>query len=82
MGDDDTRAIAVYLKGLAQDRSPDEPSPPLPSAESSLLLRLGKPIYDKQCASCHGAEGLGKPPHYPPLVSARQANELRAATLN
>jgi cytochrome c553 len=78
MSDDDTRAIAAYLKGLAQGK----PSPPLPSAESSLLRSLGKPIYDKQCASCHGAEGLGKPPHYPPLASARQANELRAATLN
>ena len=42
----------------------------------------GAAIYKAKCASCHGAEGLGKPPHYPPLVSARQANELRAATLN
>jgi mono/diheme cytochrome c family protein len=68
MSDDDTRAMAVYLKGLAQGSSPDKPAPPLPSPESSLLLSLGKPIYDKQCASCHGAEGLGKPPHYPPLA--------------
>ena len=68
MSDDDTRAMAVYLKGLAQGSSPDKPAPSLPSAESSLLLSLGKPIYDKQCASCHGVEGLGKPPHYPPLA--------------
>lgn len=68
LSDDDTRAMAVYLKGLAQGSPPDTRGPPLPSAESSLLLSLGKPIYDKQCASCHGVEGLGKPPHYPPLA--------------
>jgi mono/diheme cytochrome c family protein len=68
LSDDDTRAMAIYLKGLAQGSSPDTRAPSLPSAESSLLLSLGKPIYDKQCASCHGLEGLGKPPHYPPLA--------------
>ena len=30
--DDDTRAMAVYLKSLAQGTSPDEAAPPLPSA--------------------------------------------------
>ena len=27
-----------------------------------------RPIYDRECASCHGAAGLGMPPHYPPLA--------------
>ena len=40
--DDDTRAMAVYLKSLAQGTSPEKPAAPLPSAESSLLLSLGK----------------------------------------
>ena len=31
-------------------------------------MQLGKTVYDTQCASCHGAEGAGKPPHYPPLA--------------
>jgi mono/diheme cytochrome c family protein len=75
---DDTRAMAVYLKGLAQGSSPDRPAPPLPSAESSLLFSLGKPIYDKQCASCHGAEGLGKPPHYP-LLAGNQSIQMSSA---
>src|SRR5262249_18347017 len=65
--DEDIRAMAVYLKGLAQGTSPDKPPPALPTAESSLLLSLGKQIYDRDCASCHGATGLGMPPHYPPL---------------
>jgi mono/diheme cytochrome c family protein len=68
LNDDDIRAMAVYLKGLAQGTSPERPAPSLPSAESSLLLSLGKPIYDRECASCHGAVGLGMPPHYPPLA--------------
>jgi mono/diheme cytochrome c family protein len=78
LSDDDTRAMAVYLKGLAQGSSRDKPAPPLPSAESSLLLSLGKPIYDKQCASCHGVEGLGKPPHYP-LLAGNQSIQMSSA---
>jgi len=66
--DEDARAMAVYLKNLAQGTSPDKAQPPLPSAEASLLVSLGKPIYDRECASCHGAAGLGMPPHYPPLA--------------
>ena len=38
LNDDDTRAMAIYLKSLAQGTSPEKPAPPLPSAESSLLL--------------------------------------------
>jgi mono/diheme cytochrome c family protein len=68
LNDDDIRAMAVYLKSLSQGTSPDKPAPPLPSAESSLLLSFGKPIYDRECASCHGPTGLGMPPHYPPLA--------------
>ena len=68
LDDDDTRAMAVYLKSLAQGTSPEKPAVPLPSAESSLLLSFGKPIYDRECAGCHGAAGVGMPPHYPPLA--------------
>ena len=68
LSDDDTRAMAVYLKSLTQGTSPEKPSTPLPSAESSLLLSLGRTIYDRQCALCHGAVGQGMPPDYPPLA--------------
>jgi mono/diheme cytochrome c family protein len=40
----------------------------VPSTESSLLLALGKTVYDTRCASCHGPNGEGKPPDYPPLA--------------
>ncbi len=68
MTDEDTRAMAIYLKSLGQGTPPDATPSGLPPAESSLLLRLGKSVYDAQCASCHGAEGRGMPPAYPPLA--------------
>src|SRR6202166_2116921 len=78
LSDDDTRAMAVYLKSLAQGTSPEKPATPLPSAESSLLLSLGKTIYDRECAICHGAVGQGMPPQYPPLAG-NQSIEMASA---
>ncbi len=68
LNDEDIRAMAVYLKTLAQGTPPAAASATLPSSESSLLVSFGKSIYDRECAVCHGAEGLGAPPHYPPLA--------------
>ncbi len=68
LNDADTRAMAIYLKSLGQGSPPRAATSNLPRPENSLLLTLGKTIYDRQCASCHGAQGLGKPPHYPPLA--------------
>jgi mono/diheme cytochrome c family protein len=78
LNDDDIRAMAIYLKGLAQGSSPEKPATPLPSAESSLLFSLGKPIFDRECASCHGATGLGMPPHYPPLAGNQSIQMVSA----
>jgi mono/diheme cytochrome c family protein len=78
LNDGDARAMAIYLKSLAQGTSPEKAAPPLPSAESSLLLSLGKQIYDRECASCHGAEGLGMPPHYPPLAGNQSIQMVSA----
>jgi mono/diheme cytochrome c family protein len=68
MTDADIRAMAVYLKSLGRGSPPGAATATVTTSEGSLLLTLGKSIYDRECASCHGAQGLGKPPHYPPLA--------------
>lgn len=78
LNDDDVRAMAVYLKGLAQGGPPEKASTSLPSAESSLLLSFGKSIYDRDCASCHGATGQGMLPDYPPLAGNQSIQMVSA----
>jgi mono/diheme cytochrome c family protein len=68
MNDADIKAMAVYLKSLGQGSPPEASNSVLPSSENSLLVTLGKSVYDAQCASCHGMQGKGFPPHYPPLA--------------
>src|SRR4051812_33831080 len=67
LSQEDTRAMAVYLKSLGQEVAPPATSR-VPTTESSLLLSLGKTVYDAHCANCHGKDGEGKPPQYPPLA--------------
>ena len=50
----------------------------MPRTETSLLISLGKTVYDAKCASCHGAQGEGKPPHWPPLAN-NQSIEMESA---
>jgi mono/diheme cytochrome c family protein len=65
--DEDAQAMAVYLKAL-----PQRDSEPPPTSQARLVnptvLELGSKIYGVQCAVCHGAEGKGQPPAYPPLA--------------
>jgi mono/diheme cytochrome c family protein len=76
--DDDVRAMAVYLKGIAELSPSPPPSSTLPSSEGSLLISLGKTVYDARCATCHGAPGEGKPPHWPPLAG-NQSIQMESA---
>jgi mono/diheme cytochrome c family protein len=76
--DEDTRAMSVYLKSLAEGAPPEPPVTSVPVAESSLLVRLGKSVYDAQCANCHGAQGAGQPPRYPALAG-NQSIQMESA---
>ena len=69
LNDDDTRAMAVYLKSLGVGSPLQPATSAIPSPEGSLLLTLGKSVYASHCASCHGDTGLGQPPDYPPLAA-------------
>lgn len=75
--DEDLRAMGVYLKSIAEHSTP-QPVSSLPSAESSLLVSLGKTVYDARCSTCHGAQGEGKPPNWPPLAG-NQSIEMESA---
>ncbi|MES2757068.1 MAG: cytochrome c [Pseudomonadota bacterium] len=65
----DVAAMATYLKSL-----PAVPAParePMKGAQIDQLLAQGKNSYETHCIDCHGADGKGLPPHYPPLAGNR-----------
>jgi len=66
--DEDAKAMAVYLKAL-----PKRDSEPAPSSQARLVdpgvMETGRKVYAKQCAMCHGDEGKGHTPAYPPLAN-------------
>jgi mono/diheme cytochrome c family protein len=66
------------LKSLAQRTNPGPEVTTVPVAESSLLMRLGKTVYLNRCANCHGAQGTGEPPRYPPLAN-NQSIQMESA---
>jgi len=67
MTDADVEAMAVYLKTL-----PKGDAEPPPTSQARLVqpqvMETGRTIYVTQCAICHGSEGKGQPPHFPPLA--------------
>jgi len=67
MSDADVEAMAVYLKSLPQR---DTAPPPTSQARlvSPEVMERGRKVYERQCAVCHGAEGKGQPPQFPPLA--------------
>ena len=65
---DDLGAMAGYLKSLPA--APVAPQPAQPPAGEQVLADGGR-IYAAQCAACHGDDGRGKLPAYPPLAGNR-----------
>ena len=41
-------------------------------------MSLGETVYAAQCATCHGADGRGKPPDYPPLAGNQSIQMVSA----
>jgi mono/diheme cytochrome c family protein len=75
LSDEDIRAIAVYLKSLP-DKGGRKSGPTAPT--NTNVFALGAQIYADKCALCHGANGEGQLPHYPPLAR-NQSIEMDSA---
>jgi mono/diheme cytochrome c family protein len=68
LSDADVEAMAVYLKELPQ-RDAEPPPPSSARLVSPNVMELGRKIYATQCFMCHGDEGKGHPPQFPPLAN-------------
>lgn len=78
LSDADVHAMAVYLKNLGEGSPPGAENTGVSASEGSLLLHFGQTVYEARCASCHGAEGRGMPPDYPPLAG-NQSIQMESA---
>jgi len=65
---DDLGAMASYLQSLPA--TPAQRPDRAPPADEQVLLE-GRRIYEASCAQCHGDDGRGKLPAYPPLAGNR-----------
>ena len=68
---EDLRAMAVYLKSLPPAPGAAELDPRVVQAPPTPVREQGARIYERHCASCHGAAGEGVPGAYPPLAANR-----------
>ena len=69
LSDGDINAMAVYLKALPA--TPDKLPEKLEGPDVDAVVAQGKDLYGKHCADCHGADGRGLAPAYPPLAGNR-----------
>ena len=76
---EDRTAAAAYLRSLPGAPGPGAvppavpPAPPratVPTAPGPVLDR-GRGLYERHCADCHGAQGEGRAPGWPPLAGRR-----------
>jgi mono/diheme cytochrome c family protein len=67
MSDEDVRAMAVYLKSLP----PKGEKRPEPQAQlvAPGTMEAGRKLYGTWCAMCHGDDGKGNAPAFPPLAA-------------
>ena len=64
--DDDTRAMAVFLKSLPA--TADQPAFAYNDSTTAQQSTPGSSIYVGACAACHGADGKGQTPFMPPMA--------------
>lgn len=72
--EEDTRAMAVYLKSLPARGKP------APAPDKDLMAR-GSRLYDIHCGTCHLPTGLGSEDTAPPLQGSALAQAPRPSSL-
>lgn len=79
---EDIRAMAVYLKSIAENNRDDTFTTRFPviSENRQEHLAQGEQLYEKYCQGCHGASGEGVPGIYPSLAGNRSV--IMASPLN
>jgi mono/diheme cytochrome c family protein len=65
--DEDAAAMAVYLKALPKGEAEAPPTSQARLVDPAVMER-GRKAYVENCAMCHGDEGKGHPPAFPPLA--------------
>jgi mono/diheme cytochrome c family protein len=65
--DEDAQAMAVYLKALPKGHAEAAPTSQARLVDPAVM-ESGRKAYVENCAMCHGDEGKGHPPAFPPLA--------------
>ncbi|HBV21339.1 MAG TPA: alcohol dehydrogenase [Nitrosomonas sp.] len=79
---EDMRAMAVYLKAIAENGAGGAPEIVFPEISENMqkYLSQGQQLYEKYCQECHGISGEGAPGIYPSLAGNRSV--VMASPLN
>jgi len=64
---DDVAAMAAYLASLPASAAAAAPVTPPDEA----TMNAGRTLYEDHCMTCHGRDGRGRAPAYPPLAGNR-----------
>jgi mono/diheme cytochrome c family protein len=65
----DVIAMATYLKALPATKA--EVRDAIKGPQVDQVVAQGKKLYETHCVDCHGADGKGLAPAYPPLAGNR-----------
>ena len=67
---EDLQAMALYLQSRARQSAPPAMRKP-PAAVRASVADLGRKVYERHCATCHGEQGEGAAGIYPALRGHR-----------